>query len=129
MILGYSVFGRSPFGRGHIPGETGSSNPWAPMHVIAGWHVLNEDTIRFPITDVALLDAAESDAAGGDSRHIFLALIDQWYQWYDALDTADKPEQLDMQLIMHLDESSGLSVLQYWVGFNVTRGGLEVSAE
>lgn len=86
-----------------------------PTDVIAGWSEDGTD-VTFPIADVAALDVDEADAVSGDSRRVLFALVEQWYNWYVGLATADRPEKMTISKSVSL-QTDGTFRNQYTMTF------------
>jgi len=69
-------------------------NP-APTQLISGWSENGTD-VTFPLASVPGLTAANSDASTGDWRDVVLFLVEQIYNHYNGLATADKPGKLSI---------------------------------
>ena len=67
-------------------------NP-APTALIAGWSEDGTD-VTFPLASVPGLTAANSDAVTGDWRDILLFLVEQAFNHYNGLATADRPTKV-----------------------------------
>lgn len=87
-----------------------------PTDMIAGWSEDGTD-VTFPIASLPELTAAEADAATGDSRKIIYAFLEQFYTWYNALPTADRPTRLTITRGTNVETSPGLFSRNYT--FNV----------
>lgn len=99
----------------------------APTEVIASW-AEDGTTVSFDLADVAALDAAESDASTGDSRRILFALLEQYYNWWFGLATADRPTKMTFSKSSSL-QSDGAYRNTYTVTFYTEVTGQEVADE
>lgn len=99
-----------------------------PTAVIASW---SEDgtNVTFPIASVPELTAAEADAVTGDSRKIIFALCEKFYQWYNALASADRPTRLTIIRGNSTNESTGRVTRTYTFQFVTAIGSIEVVDE
>ena len=50
--------------------------------------------IVIPVASLSGLTDAEAHASDGDARKLIRALIDQCYTWYNAIPSADRPDQM-----------------------------------
>ena len=100
-----------------------------PTNLISSWSE-NGTNVTFPIASLPELTAAEADAVTGDSRKIIYAFLEEFYQWYEALPTADKPTRITISRGTNVETSPGLFTRTY--SFQVvTSSGvpLDVAAE
>ena len=68
----------------------------APSSLFPSW---SEDgtTISVPIASIANLTAAEADGTTGDWRAVIGRILDDVFNYYDALAAADQPTKLTFQ--------------------------------
>lgn len=80
------------------------------------------------IADFPQLSSAEADEATGDSRKLLFAILDGVANKYEALASADRPTKMTVQRGFG-SVSGGVTRVTFTLGFNLTVGALEVSAE
>ena len=99
-----------------------------PTNWIAGWTEDGTD-VTFPIASIPELTAAEADAVTGDIRNILFAMLEQMYQVWAALDSADRPANMTISKSSSLNATTGVVVNSYSVRFNCEISGQEVTDE
>lgn len=99
-----------------------------PTTWIASW---SEDgtTISVPIASFSELTAAEADASTGDIRKIMFAILEQIWDVYNALPTADRPLKMVIQKSATVNTQYNKITSKYIFTIETDIGTQEVRAE
>ena len=89
------------------------------------------DAMVMPIASFPELTAGECSATTGDSRKMVMGLMECFYQWYNALATADKPAEMTLVKSVSTNTITGAIAVAYNVAFiaEAVAGGIEVQDE
>lgn len=99
-----------------------------PSAWIASW---SEDgsNITVPIASFAELTDTEADGTTGDIRKIMFAVVEQFYQAYNAEATADRPTQMRIYKSASINPETSVLTNSYTFQFTCGIGSQEVSDE
>ena len=102
----------------------------APATWLGSWSE-NGTTISLPIASLPETDATECDGTTGDFRKVMLALMEEVYQHYNGLATADKPTKMVVSRSTSVNDTTGVITRTYAVAFytEAAVGGIEVVDE
>lgn len=110
-------------------------NACSTIGITTAWLALYVDTpllgfIIIPLSSMAGLSAAEADEATGDWRYIVRALIEGFFDDYNAMTAANKPTNLVVTESSLIDTAtSGESNRTWTVTATLDTGSLEVADE
>ena len=89
----------------------------------------NGTLITVPIATFEELTDAEADGATGDIRKIAWAIIEDWYQTYNALATADRPTKWTMYKSTSTNTTTNVATNTFTISFLTEVTGQEVVDE
>jgi hypothetical protein len=90
----------------------------------------NGTTMSIPLSAFPDTNAAETDAATGDSRKMIWAIIDRLCSVYTGLAAANRSSKMRLQRSYgQVDPATGNFTATYTMTFNLTATGLEVDEE
>lgn len=98
--------------------------------IFAGYSA-DASNITLPIANVPELTATEADEdpTVGDSRKLIFALMERFFQWYQAIPSGDRPTRLTITRSDFSDPSTGQITKTYAVQVVTVPTGIEVVAE
>jgi hypothetical protein len=91
-----------------------------PSTWLPDWHVDGTD-VHVPIATFPELTAAEAGAASGDIRKILFAILEQQWNVFRALATADKPTMMNMVKTATINPTTGDEEHLFTIRFTNTR--------
>ena len=99
-----------------------------PSSWIPSW---SEDgtTVSFPIASIPFLDATEADGTTGNISKVLFAILDEMFEVYNGLPTAEKPTKMTVFRSTSTNDATGTVTKSYQFVFNVVVGSVEVQAE
>jgi hypothetical protein len=89
----------------------------------------NGTDITLPIASLPELTAAEADAATGDIRKIFFAIMRKLFSVWTATAIADRPTKMTMQKASSIDPSTNILTETYTIKFICDVSAQDVSDE
>lgn len=101
-----------------------------PSTWISSWVLTDTDTkVSFPIASIPYMTAAEADADTGDMRKVTFALVEELYQHFIGLASADRPTKMTIAKTSSTNTETGVVTNNFTFRFYTEITGEEVVDE
>jgi hypothetical protein len=91
-------------------------------------HVTPESLV-IPLSSIPELTSAEVNDTTGDIRRLLFAVVDSFYQAWNAKPNADRPVRMTVSRQTTVNDALGTTTRNYTFSFAISTGSIEVAPE